>query len=390
MNPLLSRFNQNLAHIQVSMIRQFDEKVSGIPNMIKLTLGEPDFDTPGHIKTEGQAAIEQNHTHYPPMAGMTDLREAACFFVKEKYGVSYDSQKEVLITVGVTEAIAASLLSVLNPGDRVLLPSPIYSGYEPLIHLAGGIPTVVDTSDSAFVLTPEKIDAAMEQYGEQVKAVILNYPSNPTGITYSREQVKAIAETLKKYPVFVISDEVYSELTYEGTHVSIAEYIPNQTVLLNGLSKSHAMTGWRVGFLFTKEELLKEIIKVHQYLVTSTSSISQKAAVQALVAGINDAQVMKKAYQERRDFVFKEMSEMGFDIVKPNGAFYIFAKIPAGYPQSSMGFCVDLAKQQQVALIPGLAFGESGEGYVRVSYAASMELLHEAMERLRKYMNTVK
>lgn len=389
MNPLINRLNRQLAQIEVSMIRQFDEKVSGIPNMIKLTLGEPDFDTPEHIKAEGQSAIQNNMTHYPPMAGMTDLREAGCYFIKEKYGLDYDAQTEVIITVGVTEAIAASLLSVLNEGDRVLLPEPIYSGYEPLIHLAGGIPTVIDTSDSDFVLTPEKIEAAMAQYSEQIKAVILNYPSNPTGITYQREQVKAIADTLKKYPVFVISDEVYSELTYEGTHVSIAEYLPEQTILLNGLSKSHAMTGWRVGFLFAQAELLREIIKVHQYLVTSTSSISQKAAVRALIEGINDAQVMKQAYQERRDYVYREMTEMGFQIVKPNGAFYVFAKIPDGCLSSSMDFCVDLAEKQQVAMIPGLAFGQSGEGYVRVSYATSMELLEEAMNRLRKYMKNL-
>jgi aminotransferase len=198
--------------------------------------------------------------------------------------------------------------------------------------------------------------------------------------------VKSLAEVLKKYPVFVISDEIYSELTYDEAHVSIAEYLREQTILINGLSKSHAMTGWRIGFIYAPKELTKEIIKVHQYLVTAAATVSQKAAVRALIEGINDAQVMKKEYQARRDFVYDKMTSFGFDVAKPSGAFYIFAKIPADCLQDSMEFCVELAQKEALAVIPGIAFGDAGEGYIRISYAASLENLQEAMARMERYV----
>ena len=222
---------------------------------------------------------------------------------------------------------------------------------------------------------------------EKLVTPILNYPSNPIGVTYTREEVKSLADVLKKYPVFVMCDEIYSELVYDETHTSIAEFIPNQTILINGLSKSHAMTGWRIGFLFGPKELIKEIVKVHQYLVTAASTISQKAAYAALTTSMNAGEEMKKEYQVRRNFVFKEVSRLGFEVVKPRGAFYIFAKIPTGYIQDSMEFCIDLAEKEQLAVIPGIAFGQAGEGYIRISYAASFEKLEEAMRRLDRYMN---
>jgi Aspartate/tyrosine/aromatic aminotransferase len=386
MTDLTNRFNKQVDKIAVSLIRQFDERVSSIPNILKLTLGEPDFNTPEHVKHSGSLAIEQNFSHYTGMSGLPDVRQAASQFLSKKYQVDYDWESEVLVTVGATEAISASLLGILEAGDKVLLPAPIYPGYEPVITLAGATPVYLDTSDNGFVLAPEQLEAALEEHGESVKAVILNYPSNPTGVTYSREEVQAIADVLRKYPVFVISDEIYSELTYDETHVSIAEYLREQTILINGLSKSHAMTGWRIGFIFAPKELTKEIMKVHQYLVTAASTISQKAAVQALVDGINDAQVMKVEYQKRRDYVFDKMTTLGFEVAKPSGAFYIFAKIPANCLQDSMEFCVELAHQQALALIPGVAFGEAGEGYIRISYAASMENLEEAMKRITAYV----
>ncbi|MDR0921769.1 MAG: pyridoxal phosphate-dependent aminotransferase [Lactobacillales bacterium] len=390
MSKLIQRFNSHVHEISVSDIRLFDQQVSDIPNIIKLTLGEPDFNTPEHVKAAGEEAIEKNFSHYSGMSGLEDLREAAAYFQKEKYGLTYDPQTEILVTIGATEAISATLLSILEAGDKVLLPAPIYPGYEPLITLAGAEPVYIDTTANGFVLTPEMIDKAMEEYGDKVKAIILNYPSNPTGVTYNREEVKAIADTLKKYPIFVISDEVYSELTYTDKHVSIAEFIPEQTILINGLSKSHAMTGWRIGFIFAPKELTQEIIKVHQYLVTAASTISQKAAVQALVQGINDGIVMREEYQKRRDFVYQKMLDFGFEVARPNGAFYIFAKIPEGYLQNSMTFCVDLAKEKALAIIPGSAFGKAGEGYVRISYAAEMEKLVEAMNRLEEYLKLKK
>ncbi|KAF1303271.1 pyridoxal phosphate-dependent aminotransferase [Enterococcus saccharolyticus] len=383
---LTKRFNKQVDKIAVSLIRQFDERVSSIPNILKLTLGEPDFNTPEHVKNAGSQAITDNFSHYTGMSGLPDVRQAASQFLEKKYHVSYDWQSEVLVTVGATEAISASLLGILEPGDKVLLPAPIYPGYEPVITLADAEIIYMDTSDNGFVLSPELLEATLEEHGEKVKAVILNYPSNPTGVTYSREEVQALADVLKKYPVFVISDEIYSELTYDEDHVSIAEYLREQTILINGLSKSHAMTGWRVGFIFAPKELTKEIIKVHQYLVTAAATVSQKAAVQALVEGINDAQVMKKEYQERRDFVYEKMTSFGFEVAKPSGAFYIFAKIPANCIQDSMEFCVDLAEKEALAVIPGIAFGDAGEGYIRISYAASLANLEEAMTRMERYI----
>lgn len=386
MNKLQDRFNKNVYEIAVSLIRQFDEKVSGIPNMLKLTLGEPDFNTPEHVKEAGQQAIKDNFSHYTGMSGLIDVRESASRFLSEKYTINYQPTTEVLVTVGATEALSASLLSILELGDKVLLPAPTYPGYEPLILLAGAEPVYIDTRDTGFVLTPEQIDQAMAEHGDKVKAIIITSPSNPTGVAYNEAEVSALSETLKKYPIFVISDEIYSELNYETKHVSFGKYLREQTIVINGLSKSHAMTGWRIGFIFAPSELVEQIIKVHQYLVTAASTISQKAAVRALVQGISDAEVMREEYRERRDYVYQAMTKMGFEVARPSGAFYIFAKIPAEYEQDSMAFCIDLAEKNQLAIIPGIAFGPEGEGYVRISYAASMENLVEAMNRLAVYL----
>ena len=386
MNKLQDRFNKNVYEIAVSLIRQFDEKVSGIPNMLKLTLGEPDFNTPEHVKEAGQQAIKDNFSHYTGMSGLIDVREAASRFLSEKYTVNYEPTTEVLVTVGATESLSASLLAILEAGDKVLLPAPTYPGYEPLILLAGAEPVYIDTRETGFVLTPEQIDQAMAEHGDKVKAIIITSPSNPTGVAYNEAEVSALSETLKKYPIFVISDEIYSELNYETKHVSFGKYLREQTILINGLSKSHAMTGWRIGFIFAPAELTEQIIKVHQYLVTAASTISQKAAVRALVQGISDAEIMREEYRERRDYVYQAMTKLGFEVARPSGAFYIFAKIPAGLEQDSMTFCIDLAKKNQLAIIPGIAFGPEGEGYVRISYAASMENLVEAMNRLAAYV----
>ncbi|MGY3778875.1 pyridoxal phosphate-dependent aminotransferase [Isobaculum melis] len=386
MEKLPNLFNQQTAFIQVSDIRQFDERVSPIEGMLKLTIGEPDFNTPDHIKEAAMEAIEQNFSHYSPMAGDMELRQAATAFVAKKYGLVYDPASEIVITVGASQAIAASLSAILNPGDKVLMPVPIYPGYEPIITLNRATPVYIDTTSNHFVLTPEMIHETMALHGNEVKAIILNYPSNPTGTTYTEAEVIALADALRQYELLVISDEIYSELTYGAKHVSIAKYLREQTLLINGLSKSHAMTGWRIGFLFAPQPLMAQILKVHQYLVTSASSISQRAGIAALTTGIDDGLVMKEAYQERGDFLYHAMTQMGFAILKPSGAFYIFAKIPAGYLQNSMDFCVDVAEKVKVAMIPGSAFGEAGQGYVRLSYATSMETLREAMTRLKEYM----
>lgn len=386
MTNLSNRFSPRLSRIEVSKIRQFDQQISSIPDVIKLTLGEPDFPTPEHVKQAGIAAIEEDFSHYTGMRGLEELREAACMFQQQRYGLTYDPQTEVLTTVGATEAIASALLSVLEEGDKVLIPAPAYSGYQPLVELAGAELIPIDTSDTGFVCQPEQFEKAFEQYESAVKAVILNYPNNPTGTTLSAKQLKAIAEVLKKYPVFVISDEVYAELTYSGTHMSIATYLPEQTIVINGLSKSHAMTGWRVGFIFAQKALIDELIKVHQYLVTAATTMSQKAAAEALINGVKDSENMKEQYQTRRDYLVQQLAPLGFEVTQPNGAFYLFCKLPAAIQTDSWQFCVELAEQAKVACIPGIAFGPEGEGYIRISYASSMEKLHEACKRIKDFL----
>lgn len=384
---LTNRFNKYLDKIEVSLIRQFDQSISDVPGIMKLTLGEPDFTTPEHVKEAAKAAIDANQSHYTRMAGLMALRQAAADFVKDKYHLTYNPDNEILVTIGATEALSATLTAILEPGDTVLLPAPAYPGYEPIVNLVGADIVEIDTTGNDFVLTPEVLEQAILEQGDSLKAVLLNYPTNPTGVTYSREQIKALADVLRKYDVFVISDEVYSELTYtDEPHVSIAEYLPEQTILINGLSKSHAMTGWRIGLIFAPAVFTAQLIKSHQYLVTAATTMAQFAAIEALSAGKDDALPMKAEYVKRRDYIIDKMSALGFKIIKPDGAFYIFAKIPEGYEQDSFKFCQDFAREKAVAFIPGVAFGKYGEGYLRLSYAASMETITTAMERLKEFM----
>ena len=384
---LTKRFNKQLDKIQVSLIRQFDQAISEIPGVLRLTLGEPDFTTPDHVKEAAKRAIDQNQSYYTGMSGLLILRQAASDFVKEKYQLDYDPENEILVTIGATEALSATLTAILEEGDKVLLPAPAYPGYEPIVNLVGAEVVEIDTTENGFVLTPEMLEKAILEQGDKLKAVILNYPANPTGITYSREQLEALAAVLRKYEIFVVCDEVYSELTYTGeAHVSLGTMLRDQAIIINGLSKSHAMTGWRLGLIFAPVAFTAQLIKSHQYLVTAANTMAQHAAVEALTAGKNDAEPMKKEYIQRRDYVIEKMTALGFEIIKPDGAFYIFAKIPADYNQDSFAFLKDFAQKKAVAFIPGAAFGRYGEGYVRLSYAASMETIKEAMKRLEEYM----
>ena len=384
---LTKRFNKQLDKIQVSLIRQFDQAISEIPGILRLTLGEPDFTTPNHIKEAAKKAIDQNQSYYTGMSGLIALRQAASDFVREKYQLDYAPENEILVTIGATEALSATLTAILEEGDKVLLPAPAYPGYEPIVNLVGAEIVEIDTTENGFVLTPEMLEAAILEQGDKLKAVILNYPANPTGITYSREQLEALAAVLRKYEIFVVCDEVYSELTYTSqAHVSLGTMLRDQAIIINGLSKSHAMTGWRLGLIFAPAVFIAQLIKSHQYLVTAANTMAQHAAVEALTAGKNDAEPMKKEYLQRRDYIIEKMTALGFEIIKPDGAFYIFAKIPEGYNQDSFAFLKDFAQKKAVAFIPGAAFGRYGEGYVRLSYAASMETIKEAMKRLEEYM----
>lgn len=384
---LTKRFNKQLDKIQVSLIRQFDQAISEIPGVLRLTLGEPDFTTPDHVKEAAKRAIDQDQSYYTGMSGLLTLRQAASDFVKEKYQLDYNPENEILVTIGATEALSATLTAILEEGDKVLLPAPAYPGYEPIVNLVGAEIVEIDTTENGFVLTPEMLEKAILEQGDKLKAVILNYPANPTGITYSREQLEALAVVLRKYEIFVVCDEVYSELTYTGeNHVSLGTMLRDQAIIINGLSKSHAMTGWRLGFIFAPANFTAQLIKSHQYLVTAANTMAQHAAVEALTAGKNDAEPMKKEYIQRRDYIIDKMTDLGFEIIKPDGAFYIFAKIPVGYNQDSFAFLKDFAQKKAVAFIPGAAFGQYGEGYVRLSYAASMGTIREAMKRLEEYM----
>jgi len=384
---LTKRFNKQLDKIQVSLIRQFDQAISEIPGVLRLTLGEPDFTTPDHVKEAAKRAIDQDQSYYTGMSGLLVLRQVASDFVKEKYQLDYNPENEILVTIGATEALSATLTAILEEGDKVLLPAPAYPGYEPIVNLVGAEIVEIDTTENGFVLTPEMLEKAILEQGDKLKAVILNYPANPTGITYSREQLEALAAVLRKYEIFVVCDEVYSELTYtEENHVSLGTMLRDQAIIINGLSKSHAMTGWRLGFIFAPANFTAQLIKSHQYLVTAANTMAQHAAVEALTAGKDDAEPMKKEYIQRRDYIIDKMTKLGFEIIKPDGAFYIFAKIPAGYNQDSFAFLKDFAQKKAVAFIPGAAFGQYGEGYVRLSYAASMETISEAMKRLEEYM----
>ena len=384
---LTKKFNKNLDKIEVSLIRQFDQSISTIPGVLRLTLGEPDFPTPDHIKEAAKAAIDANQSHYTGMSGLLELRQAAADFIKDKYHLNYRPEDEVLVTIGATEALSATLTAILEEGDKVLLPAPAYPGYEPIVNLLGAEIVEIDTTENDFVLTPEMLEQAILAQGDKLKAVILNYPANPTGVTYSREQIEALAAVLSKYEVFVVCDEVYSELTYtEQGHVSLAEYLPEQTIVINGLSKSHAMTGWRLGFILAPVAFTAQLIKSHQYLVTAANTMAQYAAIEALTAGKDDAQPMKAEYVQRRDYIIEQMTELGYQIIKPDGAFSIVPKIQAGYNQDSFAFLQDFAEKKAVAFIPGAAFGQYGEGYIRLSYAASIETIKEALKRLKEYM----
>lgn len=386
---LVNHMNHEIAAIQPSDILAFNAEIANIPGIVRLTLGEPDFNTPEHVKQVAIESIEADESHYAPSNGTLALRTAAAEFLAAKYDVHYDPASEVIITAGATGGIYTALTSILNPGDEVLIPTPIFPLYIAIVKLAGATPVFMDTSDNGFVLSPDQLQTTLAAH-PKTKAMVLNFPSNPTGVTYRHDDLKALAAVLADQPIFVLSDEIYSELTYGEPHESIANYLPTQTILLNGVSKSHAMTGWRIGIMCAPKAITTQLGKIHQFTVTSTTTNAQAAATEALKNGLDDAQVMKREYQERRDYLYDALNDLGFQSAKPEGAFYLFSKIPAGLPQNSMAFCRELAHEARVALIPGSSFGPGGEGYVRISYAASMADLKTAVTRIRTYVASKK
>ena len=380
--------NKDVKEIRPSAIRDFDMQISSIPGLVKLTLGEPDFNVPEHVKQAAIRGIQANDSHYGPAAGKLELRKAVTNYLKDTRNVDYNPEDEVLITNGGTEALTAITFSLLNPGDKVLVPTPVFSLYFPIITLTGAECIQVDTSADDFVLTPEKLQSELDQHGD-VKMIILNYPCNPTGRAYPEDLLRKLGKILHDHNVLIVADEMYSELTYDQEHFSLATIYPEQTLLVSGLSKSHAMTGWRLGYIAGPSALISQIYKIHGFLVTCVNDIAQDAAIEALNNGRQDPDAFRSEYKKRRDYVVSRMEKMGFDIATPEGAFYVFAKIPAQFGNDDFNFALDLAKKAKVGVIPGSAFGAGGEGYIRISYAASDEKLAKAMDYIESYLDNL-
>ncbi|MGW8956978.1 aminotransferase A [Paenibacillus sp. NPDC055715] len=379
--------NDQVKNIQISGIRKIANKVAALPGTLSLTIGQPDFPTPPHIMEAAHQAINEGRTSYTPNPGLPELREAAAAFVSHKYGLNYRGQNEVIVTNGASEALDIALRTILSPGDEVILPVPIYPGYEPLIRLSGGVPVLADTRNSGFKLTAEVLEPYLT---ERTKAVILGYPSNPTGRVMSREELESVADLLRDRDLFIISDEIYSELIYDASHVSIAALpgMRERTIVINGLSKSHSMTGWRIGFTLAPAEITQHMVKVHQYNVTCASSISQYAALEALTVGIDDALPMREEYRKRRDYVHGRLTDMGIPLEKPEGAFYLFPSI-AHFGLSSMDFTLKLLEEHGVAVVPGDAFSSYGEGYIRLSYAYGQDVLEQGLDKIEMFVKGI-
>lgn len=381
---MLDRINPIVKGIEIPGIRKFSNQVSEMPNGINLTIGEPDFPTPELVKTAGIDAINQNLTGYSHNAGLIELRKEVANFFQDKYDFYYQPESEIMITNGASEALDSVLRTILLKGDEVILPAPIYSAYESLIRLNGGEAIYLDTVDTDFKPDANRLKSLIT---EKTKAIILNYPSNPTGVTLDEKEATALVEVLKKEDIFIISDEIYSENTFDHTHISFASYkeLRASLFLVHGLSKSHAMTGWRVGFLLGPEMLMNQVLKVHLHNAICASLPSQYAAIEALANNRSVPDNMNESYVKRRDYVLQRLQDMGFNVISPNGAFYIFPSIQP-FNMSSFDFATKLLQTEQVAVVPGSSFSKYGEGYIRISYANSMEQLVEALNRLQAFI----
>ena len=379
-NPLASKVTE----IKPSGIRKFFDIVSEMKDAISLGVGEPDFDTPWHIREEGIFSLEKGQTFYTSNAGLKELKIEICNYLERRFNVSYDFKDECMVTVGGSEAIDIALRAMLDPGDEVLIPQPSYVSYPPCTILAGGVPvSILLEEKDQFRLTKEKLLAAITP---KTKVLILPFPNNPTGSIMELEDLKAIAEVIEEHDLFVISDEIYSELTYTGNHVTIASLpgMKERTVLINGFSKSYAMTGWRLGYACAPKAILQQMLKIHQFAIMCAPTTSQYAAVEALRNGDEDVAEMREAYDERRKYLVKAFNEIGMDCYEPQGAFYVFPCIKR-FGMSSDEFALKLLEEEKVAVVPGTAFGDCGEGYLRVSYAYSLKNLQKAMERIERF-----
>ncbi len=379
------RISKVVDSLAPSGIRAFFDLVLGMKDVISLGVGEPDFVTPWHIREKAIDVIEQGYTSYTSNKGTVSLRRQIAHFLRGRYGVSYDPEDQILITVGVSEAVDLAMRAILNPGDKVLVPEPAYVSYGPTVELAGGSPVYLKTDVSnGFKLTASQIDKACTK---GVKALMINYPANPTGASYSRKELLAIARVVKKHDLLVISDEVYDELTYDFDHTPLSSLpgMKNHVIYLNGVSKAYAMTGFRIGWVCGPAPIVAGMTKIHQYTMLCAPIMSQMAAEEALRSGQRDVQDMKREYMRRRRFIVEALNNIGLNCHTPEGAFYVFPSIKST-GQSSLKFAEGLLKKHKVALVPGVAFGKSCEGYVRISYASSYENLKTAVERMALYL----
>lgn len=375
--------------LKPSGIRKFFDIVSEMKDAISLGVGEPDFDTPWHIRDEGIYALEKGKTFYTSNAGLKELREEICKYQKRHQNINYNPLSEVIVTVGGSEAIDIGLRAMINAGDEVIIPQPSYVSYEPCAILAGAKPVKIALkAENEFRLTPEELEAVIT---EKTKVLILPYPNNPTGAVMGREDLEKIADIIIKNDIYVMSDEIYGALTYNGEHVSIAslEGMKERTILIDGFSKAFAMTGWRLGYACGPEHIIKQMTKIHQFAIMCAPTTSQYAAVEALKNGEDDVKAMRQEYNQRRRYLMNAFKEMGLECFEPFGAFYVFPCIKE-FGMTSEEFATKFLEEERVAAVPGSAFGDSGEGFLRISYAYSLENLKIAMERLKKFVKNLR
>ncbi|MEK4083169.1 aminotransferase class I/II-fold pyridoxal phosphate-dependent enzyme [Psychrobacillus sp. FSL K6-1415] len=378
------RINPRAQSLKIPGTRQFSNQLVHYPDAINLTIGQPDFPTPLSVKEAGIRAIEQNLTGYSHNAGLLELRNAVNSFFSDKYGFSYDIQNEIVITNGASEAIDAVFRTIIEEGDEVILPAPTYSGYVPVIELCGAKVVYLDTTDTNFQPSAERLANLIT---DKTKAMFFNNPSNPTGVVLTKETMDGLVDVIKEKNIFVLTDEIYSENTFSGKHHSFASYmeIRDKLFYIHGVSKSHSMTGWRIGFLMGPTNVMEHVVKVHAFNTICASLPAQYAAIEALTNAKDTPTEMNFEYVKRRDFVYSRLTDMGVTVEKPNGAFYIFPEIKK-YGLNSFDFATKLLQEGGVAVVPGSAFTTYGEGYIRISYAYSMTVLEEGLNRLEKFL----
>ena len=383
------RISKIVEKLAPSGIRAFFDLVLNMKDVISLGVGEPDFVTPWHIREKAIHSLEKGFTSYTSNKGMPELRKEIAQFLQKRYGLSYDFLEEILITVGVSEGLDLAMRALLNPGDKVLVPEPAYVSYGPVVELAGGEPIYLQTNiKNEFKLTAQQIDQAAVK---GTKALMINYPSNPTGTSYTKAELLAIAQVVKKHDLLIVSDEVYDELTYDFDHTPLSSLpgMKDRVIYLNGFSKAYAMTGFRIGYACGPREIVAAMTKIHQYTMLCASITGQIAAQDALKYGQRDVAEMRKEYNRRRRYMVSSLNEMGLDCHTPQGAFYVFPSIQKT-GMKSLDFAKDLLEKEKVALVPGVAFGPSCEGYIRISYASSYENLQEAVKRIKRYLQKSK